>query len=348
MKTLIPAARAIFCVMGLWLANVAPGSALAQSTNECGSLLDSGFFSKFIVFEHAEYLQTNAAGAFLDGSNAFHFDATIDLSTNLTASAATVTVPGQTPLPMTGNSKAFSLSVATNTLANLSSAFPGGDYSFIISNNATTVNLPSVSQPNAPILANYDAAQLIDATKDFSLGWEPFSGGGTKDFIAIVLTDQSGATVFRSAKFGCPDALDGTVTSFPIPANTLATNQTYRTVIRFIKVLTFETNSPPGKALMAGTYSATKATVATGPGTAPPPPSGLVLTNAAWLAGGSVRFDLTTTPGVTYTIEFNQDLSNPSGWTPLLTTGAATNYLLAFTNSPPSGAKAGFYRALQN
>lgn len=73
----------------------------------------------------------------------------------------------------------------------------------------------------------------------------------------------------------------------------------------------------------------------------------LVLMNSTMLPGGQFRFDLATQPGHAYTIEFNEGLSNAAGWTPLFTTNASA-YLLSFTNMPPVGTSAGFYRAIVN
>jgi hypothetical protein len=349
MKTVIPA-KAVFFVAGFCLATfglgVAPAQTIVGSTTNCTSPLNSDFYSKFSVVEAAVYVQTNADGPFLNGSNAFEFAATIALSTNLTASAAVVTVPGQGPSPMRmTDSRHFVLNAVTNAFSNLSSAFPGGDYQFAIFGNTISVPLPAGSSlPNAPGLSGYAADQSIDAAKDFTLSWNPFSGGTARDFISIDLADELSGSNFQSEPFGCPGALDGTESSILIPANTLASNTTYRAEITFVKVLTFDTNSIPGDALLAGTEADTEATISTGPGLGAT--SAPVLTNAAWLPGRGVRFDLTTTPGLTYTVQFNQDLNNPTGWTPLLTTDAVAS-LVPFTNSPPSGTTAGYYRALQ-
>ena len=193
----------------------------------------------------------------------------------------------------------FGFGVATNSFANLNSAVPGGDYVFTVSNVTTvSVNLPaSRVLQNAPSLSNYDAAQSIDASKDFSLGWGAFNGGTAMDSITVDVRDAlTGLEVFQSEKYGCPDALNGTSTSLLIPANTLTTNQTCQVTITFIKVLTLDTNSIPNVALLAGIEAETQVTIATSPGATVPPASALVLTNAAWLPGGSARFRPLTTP----------------------------------------------------
>jgi hypothetical protein len=347
MKILIPAARAILLVA---LVNLGLGDARGQSTNPCASSLNSDDYSKYTIVLGAIYKQTNASGAIPVSSNYFGFAAVIKLSTNLTAASATVTIPGKTAQPMQEvNSRDFNLDVGTNSFANLSAAFPSGAYVFATANQTVSVNLPPVSaMQNAPSLSNYAAAQAINPTEDFTLNWTAFSGGGAGDEITVDVIDTStGVDVYPSPKYGCPDALDGTATSFLIPANTLTTNQTYQVSLLFVKVLTLDTNSIPGVALLAGTETGTQTFIATGGGSVGPPPTAPILTNAAWLAGGSLRFDLITTPGVTYTVQFNNDLSNPAGWTPLLTTNAVGN-AVAFTNRPPGGAQAGFYRAFHN
>jgi hypothetical protein len=73
----------------------------------------------------------------------------------------------------------------------------------------------------------------------------------------------------------------------------------------------------------------------------------LRLINPALLSSGQVRFDLPTEPGYTYTIQFNQDLANPAGWTTVWS-NSATSVLLSYTNLPTPGRQAGFFRATLN
>jgi hypothetical protein len=341
MKTVI-SARTTFIVLSLLTFGLSLAS--AQTTNTCVSPLDGGYYSKFTIAEFAEYKQTNEAGAVPIGSNSFYFEAAIALASNLTATAAMVTIPNSGPETMnTNDDRHFSYIVATNSFANLTSAFPDGEYAFIISNNTTSISLPEFTiLPNAPTLTNYDAAQAIDATKDFTLSWVPFSGGTAQDYIDVQLSGENGV-VFKSGELLCPISLDGTASSVLIPANTLVSNQTYEVEIDFVKVLLLDTNSIPGDALLAGTEAVTLTSVSTSAAQV----AALTLSNAALVPGGGIQFDLATTPGVTYTVQFNENLSNPLGWTSLLTTDAVATSL-SFTNPPPAGTNAGFYRAFHN
>jgi hypothetical protein len=340
MKTII-SARATAFVLGLFAFGL--GLASAQTSNTCANPLNNGTYSKFSVVELGEYSQTNAGGAFVNGIESFAFEASISLATNLSASAATLTIPSGQPqtMSMSGTGEFIVLAI-TNAFSNVASAYPGGDYVFTVSNKMTTVHLPTGSTlPNAPALNNYDAAQAINPAQDFTLSWVPFSGGTSKDYIQVTVESQLNGTVFKSADFGCPGALDGAVTSLLVPSNTLASSQTFSARILFVKVLTLNTNSTPGVALLAGMETDMGTTISTGLGTNSP----FVLTNAAVLPGGGVRFDLETTPGLFYEVDFNSDLTNPNGWTPLFFTNAAAS-LTSFTNPAPAGAGTGFYRAL--
>jgi hypothetical protein len=238
----------------------------------------------------------------------------------------------------------FVTDLATNAFTNIAPAFPDGTYQFTIFDNTISVMLPDgAALPNPPALSNYAADQSIDASKDYSLGWQPFITGGVVDLISVsLISDTNGATVFKTGDYGCPGALDGTATSVTIPANTLSSNTTYRAEFEFVKVYTFDTTSVAKSALLAGTESDMAATISTGSASAVV--SAPALANVALLPGGSVRFDVSTTPGLSYTIQFSSDLSNSSGWTGLQTTEASGS-VLSFTNSPPLGA--GFYRVLQ-
>jgi hypothetical protein len=349
METVIPA-RINLLAIAFCLLIFGPGIAQAQTTNTCVSPLNSDNFTKYDVVEGADYVETNSAGTVPNGSNFVGFSASVKLSTNLTGtvSVAVLTLPGQNQptLMREEDSSDFSVIAITNSFSNLTAAFPDGTYQFTVSSSDISVTLPAGSVlPNPPTLADFTADQSIDSTKDYTIAWIPFNTGGVLDFISFSLTEEfTGSNVFKSGDFGCPGALDGTATSILIPSHTLASNTTYRAQIDFIKAYTFDTNSIPDVALLAGTESDTAATIATGPGIVPAAPP--ALTNAVAIPGGGLQFDFTTTPGLTYTVQFNSDLSDSTGWSTLLTTNAAANSV-SYTNSPPSGTATGYYRVIQ-
>jgi hypothetical protein len=348
--------RGVFWLIVLFLAVCGTGIASAQSTNTntCVSPLSSEFYTKFEVVVDVEYVETNVMGPILNGSNAYEFEAAISMATNLdgTASNAMLTVPGEAPVRMSTNRalSVFSVLAATNAYTNLTSQFPDGTYEFSILGNSYNVALPDdTTLPNAPTLSDYTAYQNINPSKDFTLGWGSFVIGGEIDGISVTLENvTNGVTVYKSPDYDCPGQLTGTATSVVIPAGTLVTNSVYRTDITFVKVYYIDTNSIPGDAFLGGAEAHTRTMIATGAvsGTGPVSGAAPVLTNAVLLPGGGVSFNVSATPGLTYAVQFNQDLGDSSGWTALLTTNAVAN-VFSFTNLPGAGSAAGFYRAVQ-
>lgn len=333
---------------GAWAGFFVVASSVAQTSNNCPSSLSSDFYSKFDVVQAVLYVQTNSSGPTLQGTNPYAFEAVITLRTNLSATAATVTVPGKPPEKMRDiANQQFLFGGVTNSFTNVLAAFPDGTYQFTISNSSWSVTLPQgVSLPNMPTLLNYQAAQSIDSTEDFPLMWQGFAGGTSSDLISVDVRDPFGNSVLRSPKYGCSGDMDGTATSLLIPANALTNNQTYRVTILFAKAGEFDTNSFPNVLLLSGTEAQNLITISTSPtGTAPQ--AGIGITNVMLLGGQNIRFDLLTTPGMNYTVQFNPDLRQPSGWTNLFT-GAATSTLTPVTNNPAASLLTGFYRAFQN
>jgi hypothetical protein len=331
-----------------WAFFFVAASSVAQTSNTCPSSLSTDFYSKFDVVQAVLYVQTNSSGPALQGTNPYGFAAAITLRTNLSATAATVSLPGKPPAKMRDlANQQFLFGGFTNSFTNVLAAFPDGTYQFTISNSSWSVTLPQgIALPNTPTLLNYQAAQSIDSTKDFPLMWQGFAGGSSGDLISVDVRDPFGNSVLRTPKYGCSGDLDGTATSLLIPANALTNNQTYRVTILFAKEGEFDTNSFPNVLLVAGTEAQNLITISTSPG-GTAPQAGIGITNVMLLGGQNIRFDLLTTPGMNYTVQFNADLQQPSGWTNLLT-GTATSTLTPVTNNPAASLLTGFYRAFQN
>lgn len=322
-----------------------PANALAQTSNTCNSSLSSDFYSKFTLAEGVFYIQTNSSGPTLQGTEPYGFEAGISLETNLSATAATLALPGQAAKPMKrANNQQFAFIVLTNTFANLQGAFPDGTYQFTVANSTWQVTLPSgITLPNTPTLLNYQAAQNIDPTKDFPLTWSALAGGTASDVISVDVRDTNGNSILRTPKYGCAGDLDGTATSLLIPANSLASNQTYRVTLLFAKEGEFNTNAAPHVALIAGTEAQNVISIATTTASGTPQ-TGVGIANLMLLGGQAVRFDLQTTPGQNFTVQFATDLQQTSGWTNILT-GTAASTLTPVTNHPPVSSLTGFYRA---
>jgi len=106
--------------------------------------------------------------------------------------------------------------------------------------NGTSTNLllalPAGSPPaTAPHINNLAAAQAVDPSADFALGWDAFNGGTTGDFIGLQIEDSS-TNAFDSGVSIFGGGLDGTATGITIPANTLKPAHGYVGHLIFEKV----------------------------------------------------------------------------------------------------------------
>src|SRR5258708_2621360 len=86
-----------------------------------------------------------------------------------------------------------------------------------------TLNLPTTAYPSALHISNYSAVQAVNSAAQFVLQWDAVAGGTTNDYIGLSVNDSiTGNTIFQTANFGQPGALNGTFTSAVIPRGVLA------------------------------------------------------------------------------------------------------------------------------
>lgn len=284
------------------------------------------------------YAQTSTGSPTLDPTFPYSFNAVTTLSSNRTATNVVLTLPTSSVSNLTQNPlhpEMYFLSGYNTNLGTYDATFPAGNYSFLVkavsSNQTVVVNLPTtniMAQPNAPHLTNYTAAQVVNPSQAFVLGWDAFSGGTASDYIYV---DIGG--VYSSTNLGSPGALTGTARTFTIPAGTLQPNSNYDSTISFYRHVgatnaTYATNSFRA----TGTHFSLFTT-----GSSP-----LVLTNASW-SPGVFSFDVICTNGQTVTIEYTNVLS-AGAWPKLLTTNSPGTRVHIV--SPQAGSyQSLFYRA---
>jgi len=276
----------------------------------------------FSVGKVHHYNQTSAGAATLDPLSPYGFSGVTSLSSNRTATSVALTLPtgsvsNLTHLPQP-QAEIFIMSPFTTSLSSYDATFPDGDYSFFVqaasSNQTIVVNLPttaSMAQPGTPHLTNYPAAQTVDPSQPFVLGWDAFPGGTGADYIDVDVGN------YRSPDPGLPGALTGTGQTFTIPAGTLEPNATYLSRVGFFRHVG-ATNANYATAAYRATY--TEFNVITTGGTATGP---LILTNAAY-APGSFSFDVLCSTGQTVTVEYRPNLATAL-WQTLLTTNSPAN-----------------------
>ena len=286
------------------------------------------------------YDQTSAGAAPLDPDTPYLFTATTILASNRSANDITVTLPTGAVSNLTQNflqPESFFLFATYSNLSSFNTTFPAGAYVFNVmasaSNQQVTVNLPAgLTQPNAPHVANYAAAQSVNAAQPFQLSWDAFQGGTAADHISVSIGET-----FQSPDAGTAGALNGTATSITIPAGTLQPGSNYSATISFLRSSgTSNANYTTG----AFVATSTEFNLATSSGTVTAP---LVLTNAAW-SNGTFTFDVFSSSGQSLTVEYSSTLLT-NQWQPLLTTNSATG-IARITHSATNQYL--FYRARKN
>jgi hypothetical protein len=220
------------------------------------------------------------------------------------------------------------------SLSNYEATFPAGNYSFFVqgasSNQTVVVNLPptnSLPQPGAPHLTNYLAAQVVDPSQAFVLGWDAFPGGTAGDYIDVDI-----GSIYGSPNPGLPGALTGTARTFTIPADTLQPNTTYSSQVGFFRHVG-ATNASYATAAYRATYTEFSL-ITTGSGQ-------LVLTNASWTPS-TFSFDVLCSPGQV-TVEYRTNLT-AGLWQTLLTTNSPGNIFHAIAPQAATN-RAMYFRA---
>jgi len=322
------------------LGGVPFGSFTTTSGSSGGGGSGTNASTTFTVGKTYLYDQNSTAAATLDPTSPYTFSTAAAMASNLVATAVSLTLPSSSVSNLTQNilqHEQYNLFASYTSLATMNGTWGDGNYIFNVYSNAVntlsgTANLSaSIVQPPAPHLANYTAAQSVNAGQTFTLTWDAFSGGTASDFIYVNI-----GNIFVTAPPGQSGALNGTVTSIQIPAAALATNSSYPSYVTFYHVLT-TSNAAYGTIAYRG--ASTQFTLTTASGSVSGP---LVLTNAA-KATGSFSFDVNSASGQTFTLECTSNLTSAT-WQTWLTTNSPTGHL-RLTDSRANTNRNFYYRA---
>lgn len=294
----------------------------------------------FTVSKGWMYEQTSSVAPALNPNNPYCFLACMTLPCPRNATNVTLAVPGGPTLNMMLSALPGHLTLPDCSYTGLTAyeaAYPYGNYQFTIqattSNQQVTVNFPSgVTQPPAPHIANYAAAQTIDAAQPFTLAWDPLVNGTTADCIYAEIYGG----VFSTPGPGGTGALNGTATGVSIPAGTLQPNQSYSGCVTFYH-LQLLTNGASHVSL-AYRASTTEFSLHTGSGQVTAP----VLTNPACALGGTLSFEIACSPGQMLVVETSTNLL-PQSWQPLCTTNTTTSRARIVDSRPATNQRL-FYR----
>jgi hypothetical protein len=143
----------------------------------------------------------------------------------------------------------------------LDAAWMNGEYSFSIKGKSESHAKPSLHlsgddyPSNPPHIRNFDAAQSVNASQAFVLGWEGFEEGTTNDFVYVSIRKlPEETTVFNTPFIEEPNRLNGTATVVSIPAGVLKPGTEYVAYVRFDKVMS-RTQGGAGGGIGVASYS---------------------------------------------------------------------------------------------
>lgn len=261
--------------------------------------------------------------------------------------AASIQLPDGTRTNLT-NFGLISYYEVKPTEAALDAAFPVGTYTLrftqtglpehVIAMNMTASDLPPV-----PTLANYTAAQSIEASRNFTLSWKPFSNADADDLISLLLYNDEGGVVFQAPDYCLPIPLKPTETSVVIPADTLIKDHTYNGELLFGKSFYSSTNTVPEMWGYGYRLRATHFTVSTGSGGNPDQPA--VVFGVRVQPGGKAAFDLKGTATRTYGVQ-RADQLDAATWTEVGTVVMDAAGAGGFVDPQPLGVSPRLYRVV--
>ncbi|MCD6048662.1 MAG: CarboxypepD reg-like domain [Verrucomicrobia bacterium] len=236
MKTFLPARFIVLILLALAFAQPAPQA--------WAGALDVQLFG---VIKQLSYVQDSDKVVRLDedaDEGTISFDLFLDLADGGSITSATVGTPGSTNIVLLNEeSEEYQFSYEADHLLDLNQQHPNGTYTFsIVTVNNGTITAPlsltGGTFPSVPRVSNFTAAQSINASANFTLTWDAFTGGTASDFIEVYIEEEGGNfnEVFHSGPPGA-GGLNGTSTSVLIPAGTLTAGKRYHAQIMFAKVV---------------------------------------------------------------------------------------------------------------
>jgi hypothetical protein len=273
------------------------------------------------------------------------FNANTILASNRSVTSITLTLPtlvvnNLTPVPQHPESNYFSASISSSNT--FEANFPQGTNTFYVSavtsNQTVQVVLPlGMAQPNPPYITNLVAAQSVNATQSFILGWQVFVGGTITDYVNVIITDTHGTNTFwKSPDPTTAGALNGTATSVTIPANTLQSGSNYLGYVGFYH---FAGVSNAAYLSQASRITGTQFPLGAAAAIVPPP----VVTNYI-KSGSTSSFDVITTTGQALTVVYSTNCALPLAQWPILLSTNSPAPSVHITDPRPATNRVMLYR----
>jgi len=299
---------------------------------------NAGDISFFGIQKGQIYAQSTADAPELALENPFVFEAFAEGTTDGQIDGVYLTKPG-TSLPSTipGSAYSYHARVVFSSLNLMNSNYRSGTYrfQFYTENDIYTegyLGLSGDTYPPAPHVANYTAAQAVEPAANFTVRWDPYTGGTIDDIVELYVYDETDAVVYTD------NGLDGTARSDTIPANTLVAGKTYRAEVIFRKSVDLVFDPQTGAVGFSFYHKTTRFTIATTGSTSNNPPP-IMSSPLLQQQAGQFLFHIDGVAGRSYRIESTGDFTS---WAPVQTITAPAGGGFDFTDNLGPGSR--FYR----
>ncbi len=223
--------------------------------------------STYVVAKGRRYQQTNATPA-APAAPGYRFVSFVESGTPEGVQEANLELPSGLVRTLTNEVDRFALEESFPTQLDLDAAFANGVYKFTITTVHDGTPTPALLltnnlYPPAPRVANWPAAQAIDAARSFVLSWDPFPGGTTNDLIVLGISNESGEEIFGTPGFLELNHLDGTRTNAVIPGGTLIPGAAHHARLLFVRRTALDLTTYPPVPGIAAYFSETEFAVGT-------------------------------------------------------------------------------------
>lgn len=296
------------------------------------------------VSKEVNYVQTSSAAPTPHPTRAATFLSSVTSPTNNPVTAATVQVPSGPLLILTnfmGMGRSFLNTELYASQTALDTARPGGNYNLQLTRNSGSPSAQvglSGNYPNIPQIVNYDAAQAVNASADFVLQWNGFTGASGSDSVSVMLVHPATFWYWGAPDRCVPRPLANTATSITIPAGTLQPGTTYECTLAYTRFPYSNTNVVADMQLLSMLQKSVDFTIKTVGGSGG---AGVRFIGYRVLPGGKLELKLQGNVGDTYLIQASGDLL--AGWITVATQVIPAGGVATFQVSV--GSQPEFFRA---
>lgn len=187
----------------------------------------------YVLTKFVQYLQTSAADPIPSAANSATFVASVlSPGGGPAVTNGSLVFPDGTTKNFVAQLGGYRLLQSFTTEAALDAAFVAGSYTLHFGQTGQPERVITMAMPATPSvipkIENFVEAQTIDATKDFTLRWNPYSPQGSNAVVRVVITDEFANRIFLAPNACVPRTLDPAATSVVIPANYLRPGFAYQ------------------------------------------------------------------------------------------------------------------------